>query len=201
LNPKPFSPITIIGEDVPCGTYLLRIAVARPLAVVFGRFHGRLPVSVPVGRYVYVGSAMAEKGAASLARRVMRHATRTGENPPHRLRPELAAAFAAAGMGEGNLIPKKKTLRWHIDFLLDDPAVEIDRVLILRATRRRESAVAKWLAAQAGVSALARGLGASDARRETHVFRVPDDAGWWEMVVGELKKVWAAREPPLRTKH
>ncbi len=182
MNAKPFSPITIIGEDVPCGTYLLRIAVARPLTVVFGRFNGGRPVAVSAGKYVYIGSAMGMRGAASLPRRVMRHASRAF-GAPHRLRPELAAAFAAAGLGEGNLIPKKKTLRWHIDFLLDDPAAEIDRVLILRATRRRESAVAMWLAAQAGVSAPARGLGASDARGETHVFRVPDDGDWWEMVV------------------
>lgn len=182
MNPKPFSPITIIGEDVSCGTYLLRIAVARPLAVVFGQFNGGRPVAVPAGKYVYIGSAMGLRGAASLSRRVIRHLSRVS-GAPHRLRPELVAAFAAAGLGAENIIPKKKTLRWHIDFLLDDPAAEIDRVLILRATRRRESVVAVWLAAQAGVSALARGLGASDVRGETHVFRVPDDDGWWAAAV------------------
>ncbi len=166
----------------------MRIAVSRPLAVVFGRFRGGEPVAVSRGTLLYVGSALAEKGAASLARRLLRHATRSAGKPPHTLRAEMLAAFSAAGLGAGNLVPPQgKKLHWHIDFLLDNPAAEIDRVLVIRSPRRLESAVAHLLAADPRTVPLAAGLGASDAPGETHLFRVPDDDAWWERL-GEMVK-------------
>ncbi len=175
-------------EPTGGGTYLLRIAILRPLEVTFGRFCGGEPIAVPRGSIVYVGSALAEKGAASLARRLIRHATRSAEKPPHRLRADMLAAFATAGLGNGNLIPKKeKNLRWHIDFLLDETAAEIDRALVIRLSRRMESTVAQLLAADSHTTPLAAGLGASDAPGETHIFRVPDGDEWWNAMVEKIK--------------
>jgi len=184
LNFEPeTSNIKFVGTSGQGGTYLLRIAVSRPLPVAFGRFRGGEPVAVPRGTLVYVGSALAEKGAASLARRLLRHATRSGGKPPHHLRAEMLAAFSAAGLAAKNLFPKnEKKLRWHIDFLLEETAAEIDRVLVIRSPKRLESVVAAIVAADPRSMPLAAGLGASDTPGETHLFRVPDDEGWWEML-------------------
>lgn len=188
MKPEPNHAITILGEDVPCGTYILRVTIDVPISVRFGKFNGGEPLAVPAGTLAYVGSAMGVRGASSLARRVMRHASRSFSHP-HRLRPALAAAFAEKGMAAGDIIPQKKTLRWHVDYLLENPAAEIDRVLILRSTRRLESAVATRLAVMDDVSPVAAGLGASDARGETHLFFVPVEVGWWQRMVGVVEKL------------
>ena len=65
--------ICVIGEKGQAGTYLLRIHLAEDTEIRFGRFKKGKPISLPAGDYLYVGSALAEKGATSLARRLVRH--------------------------------------------------------------------------------------------------------------------------------
>ena len=65
-----------------------------------------------------------------------------------------------------------KRLRWHIDYLLDETAVEIVHVTLLRAAVRLESAVAGRLADAPGAVAVRPGLGASDTPGETHLWRL-----------------------------
>ena len=156
------------------GAYLLRLTVRRPLQVVFGRFRGGRPVAVPAGECLYVGSAM-----RGLGRRLVRHATRTGGRPPHPIRAEMLARFPAAGLGEDLLPRRGKSLRWHVDYLLDDPAVVLRAALVLRSARRLEASLAGFLQADPHTFPLAPGLGAGDSPGNTHLLGVRAPEAWW----------------------
>ena len=160
-----------IGGDTSCsgGVYILWLRVAAPLAVVFGRFHGGQPIAVPAGNYFYVGSALNGLGA-----RLLRHATRRGDHPPHALRDQLAGCLAAAGLPARP--PAAKRLRWHVDYLLDEPDAALIGVWAWRTAAPLESALAAWLAAQPDISPLAQGLGASDDPGRTHLLQVAQDS-------------------------
>ena len=80
------SNIHIIGGKSQAGTYVLRIHLKENTTLQFGRFKKGKLISLPAGDYAYVGSALSEKGATSLARRLIRHATRSGNKPPHTIR-------------------------------------------------------------------------------------------------------------------
>ncbi|MCO5179353.1 MAG: GIY-YIG nuclease family protein [Candidatus Promineofilum sp.] len=179
--------ISFWGDDSETGAYILWIAVAEDIMVTFGRFRNGSPVAVPAGFYAYVGSAMGRHGSSSLAGRLLRHATRTSHQPPHALRVPMPEALAAAGLGGPDYrLPSAKRLHWHIDYLLDDPAVEIARVLVLRSRVRMENELARSLDAHPGFAPLVPGLGASDAAGETHVFRVRTDLIGWPDVAAVL---------------
>lgn len=166
--------ITILGDSSHTGAYVLWLEARADLALSFGRFRGGRVIAAPAGQYAYVGSAMG-RGAASLAGRLLRHATRRGDRPPHAIRPELAARLAEAGLRPaGGPLPSAKRLRWHIDYLLDEAAVEIVGVAAIRAGARLESDLARRLAGLPGAIPLAAGLGASDARGETHLLRLSE---------------------------
>ncbi len=156
-----------IGGDTSCsgGVYILWLRVAAPLTVVFGRFGGGRPIAVPAGDYLYVGSAL-----GGLSARLLRHATRSGDHPPHTIRAELAGQLAAARLPAR--LPPAKRLHWHVDYLLDEPDVALVGVWAWRTAAPLESALAEWLAAQPGIVPLAVGLGASDDRGGTHLLRV-----------------------------
>ncbi len=180
--------ITWLGDGCDTGAYILWLDARSDLAVAFGRFQGGRPVSVPAGAYAYVGSAMGG-GATSLTGRLLRHATRTAGKPPHAIRDELPGQFRVAGMGDRPIHPPTaKRLRWHIDYLLDESAIEIAYVTIVRSAERHESALARWLASLPGALPLRSGLGASDAPGETHLFRM-----------GSRDDMTTARENPLST--
>ncbi len=174
------SPVVVLGDASPSGAYLLRIAVTQPLSLAFGRFKGGRLIDLPAGEYLYIGSARGTKGAASLAHRLVRHATRSGARPPHPIRAHLIARLQAEGLGEGDLWPKgEKRLRWHIDYLLDQPAAELTHVVAVRTAARLETALARQLARDAHTAVIAKGLGAGDARGSTHLLRVVSDEAWW----------------------
>lgn len=177
----PIAPITLLGGSSRGGTYLLHVTVERPLTVTFGRFQQGWPIPVPAGRYLYVGSALADKGSASLARRMLRHATRTGERPFHPIRAAMLTTFPAIGLADAPLRPPAhKTLRWHVDYLLECADAALTHVTILRSPRRLEPAVARLLAADDVTTPLAAGLGAGDSRGETHLLRIDADSTWWQ---------------------
>lgn len=174
----------LIDGDATCpgGVYVLQIQVATPLSLPFGRFRGGQALTVAAGDYLYVGSALGRRGASSPAGRLLRHATRSGDRPPHALRDALALALQAAGLAApGQRPPTCKRLHWHIDYLLDETAAELTDIALIRSAARLESALACWLAQQPGVSPLAAGLGAADVPGETHLFRVAAGAA---IVVG-----------------
>lgn len=162
------------GDSGTMGAYVLLVRVANSLSIAFGRFREGHPIAVLAGAYVYAGSARGH-GATSLAGRLLRHATRSGGRPPHAIRDDLAARLAAAGLVAP--LPPAKRLRWHVDYLLDEPAAEIRGVWAIRAAVPLEAALARWLASQPGVVPLAPGLGASDDPGQTHLLRVISSAG------------------------
>jgi len=171
------NPVTFWGNDSQRGTYLLWMRAREETVVSFGRFRGGLPVTIAAGRYVYVGSAMGRSGATALAGRLLRHATRAGGQPPHAIRDAMVKSFATVGLGNPPLRPPSlKRLHWHVDYLLDEPAVALERVAVIRAEARLESVLARQLAALPGASPLLIGLGAGDAPGETHLLRLDDGA-------------------------
>ena len=135
---------------------------------------------MPVGDYLYVGSALSEKGATSLARRLIRHATRSGDKPPHAIRKKMMDQFAECGLGSGDLLPRHgKTLHWNVDFLLDLQASELINIIVIRSLERLENRIAKWLERDPHTDIIEPGLGANDAPGATHLFRLQADDTWW----------------------
>lgn len=178
--------IQMMGEKGRGGVYVLRMAVARAVAVRFGRFRQGTPIPVPAGSYLYVGSAMAQQGGSSLARRLLRHTTRA-DGCAHPIRPELLAASRAADLLDAHAQPPQgKKLHWHVDYLLDEAAVTVTAVFAIRTPQRLESPLARWLLADGGTAVLVPGLGARDAAGETHLLRVPDP-DWWREFPARLQ--------------
>ena len=156
--------VVLLGPDLSSGVYVLWIEVRATCDVCFGRFAGGRPMTLPPSPYLYVGSAMGTRGASTLARRLLRHATR-GDGSPHSVRPALCAAWS-------QLPPGQKRLRWHVDYLLDLAAAELTGVVAVRTVAPREAKLADMLAQQAWIEPVAPGLGASDHWGSSHLLRV-----------------------------
>lgn len=186
----------ILGENHSSGAYLLRIRVHHPLSIRFGKFNRGASILVPLGDYIYVGSAMGARGASSLAWRLLRHASRTDAQNPHAIRAEMLSEFEAVGLGKLPLSPpNQKKLHWHIDFLLDDRTVSLSHIIAICTATRLESNIARRLAKHPDTFALADGLGASDARGETHLFGIKNADAFWEKFCNDTRGT--AREPFL----
>ena len=181
------------GSESQGGTYLLRLTVSQPLAVRFGRFQSGRLIDVPSGDYLYAGSALAQKGPTSLARRLLRHASRSDPQSSHAIRAAMLQLFPQLALGPIPLqSPTAKKLRWHVDFLLDEAAVDLTAVYLIRHTkksltqrnrsaeRKLETAVARWLTTLPDISPLVAGLGATDDPGETHLLRVTAVLDWWQ---------------------
>ena len=80
----------------------------------------------------------------------------------------------------GNSPPQSKTLRWHVDYLLEDASAILTHVLLVRTARRIEQPLAERLADLDCCAPIAQGLGASDHPGGTHLFRIR--AGSWQQV-------------------
>jgi Uri superfamily endonuclease len=172
--------VIVLGDAAQSGVYLLRIAVHEALAVAFGRFRQGQVIDVPPGEYVYVGSAMAARGAVSLARRLVRHATRSGDRNPHPIRAEMIEIFGQIGLGEGSLLPRRaKKLFWNIDYLLDADAVELKGVIAVRSHAPLEAQLGQLLEDDPRTFVLERGLGAHDTPGSTHILGVQGGDRWW----------------------
>ncbi|HDS74140.1 MAG TPA: DUF123 domain-containing protein [Firmicutes bacterium] len=162
------------------GVYVLRITVSTRAHVVFGAFANGKPICVEPGDYVYTGSARSSRGGTSLAARLIRHATRSGDLPPHRIRREIIDTFGQLGLWNGR-VPSGKKLFWNIDHLLDRLEAELVGVIALCTSDRREGEIARYLENEPHTSYLAKGLGAHDIPGNTHLLRIDNvDAKWWE---------------------
>ncbi|OGG46731.1 MAG: hypothetical protein A3F84_18090 [Candidatus Handelsmanbacteria bacterium RIFCSPLOWO2_12_FULL_64_10] len=173
-------PVTVAGDRGQGGSYVLRVRVRKDIEIALGGFQGGRRIFVPAGDYSYVGSALGHRGAAALGSRLTRHATRSGRKPSHSIRAALAEALRAAGLCCGDPTPGRgKTLRWHIDYLLDHEAAELVAVIALRSPERLEPAWGGLLEGDPHTRIVEKGLGASDAPRSTHLLRVEAEEGWW----------------------
>ena len=182
--------IVIIGDESQAGTYILRIRLKEDAPLRFGRFKKGKLISLSAGEYAYVGSALSEKGATSLARRLIRHATRSGDKRSHSIREKMMSGFAECGLGNRNLLPKHgKTLHWNVDFLLDLQSAEIVNLFAIRSPERLESRLAKQLERDSHTQIIERGLGANDVPGNTHLLCVSADKAWWASLAAQLANI------------
>lgn len=163
-------PIRIWGDHGVQGVYLLELALSQPLELAFGRFQSGRHFALPIGHYLYVGSALGQRGATTLAGRLLRHATRSGEQPAHAIRPVLHQTLQQVGLAATP--PPQKRCHWHIDYLLDQPAVELVHIAALRTPLPLEAPLATQVLADPATMPVAPGLGASDHPAATHLFRL-----------------------------
>jgi Uri superfamily endonuclease len=179
--------IITLGGASPSGSYLLRIRVAEDRALAFGRFRRGKIIEVPAGDYVYVGSALARTGSTSLARRLVRHATRTDPKPAHAIRDELILQFRADGLRPEELLPKgAKRLHWNVDHLLDLESAALVGVIAIRSGTRIERELGQLLERDPSTRIIEHGLGANDVRGNTHLMQVDADDAWWEALPGRV---------------
>ena len=182
--------ILIIGNDSQAGTYILRIRLKENTTLKFGRFKKGKLVSLLAGDYVYIGSALSEKGSTSLARRLIRHATRSGDKPQHAIREAVVKQFHNCGLGPSDPLPKNgKKLFWNVDFLLDLPSVELVNIFAIRSSERLENRLAKQLERDPHTEIIERGLGANDAPGATHLLRIRADKIWWASLTDKVRAV------------
>lgn len=174
--------VTLRGTQHQTGVYVLHLHCAQAQAIVFGRFAGGRPVPIPAGDLLYVGSAMG-RHATSLAGRLLRHATRCPPAPPHDLRDEVRLALLEVGLDAAG--PDRKRQHWHIDYLMDAPGVTLQHVWAERTATPLEWQLAGWLATLPELQPVAPGLGASDHRGHTHLWRL-DPSGDWESLARRL---------------
>ncbi len=176
------STLFFIGDDIPQGCYVLRIVVRQHLKMPFGRFKRGKLVSVQSGAYIYTGSAMALRGSTCLANRLVRHATRTLDMPPHSIRAAMLREFPLCGAAADLAAPAGKTLRWHVDHLLDSPSVELASAYVIRSSRDLESEIADMLEDDSATTVFEKGLGARDRLGHTHLLQVHADDAWWDAI-------------------
>lgn len=190
VTDQKLSRLTTLGGEVQSGSYILRIRVHKVLNITFGRFQRGKLIPIPVGECVYIGSALGRKGAMRLGRRLVRHATRTGQQSPHLIRSHLLEICKTIHLEEGNLLPQKgKKLFWHIDYLLDHPAVDLTHIILIRSLKRLEAQLAQILERDPHTFILARGLGANDLPGNTHLLGVKADEVWWASLPGKISQL------------
>jgi hypothetical protein len=134
---------------------------------------------------------MGHRGASSLPRRLIRHATRSAPRPPHTIRTDLIDYFVNNGVltADKPLYPRTKRLHWNVDFILDLPIVSIAAAYVLHANIPLESQLAAILETDPHTAAFAPGLGANDARGQTHLLRVDGDERWWNHLPQRLDEM------------
>lgn len=179
-NNMEISKIYILGDESQAGTYVLKIRLYKNTNLKFGGFKKGKLISLLEGHYTYVGSALSEKGSTSLARRLVRHATRTSPKPHHKIRDDMLLHFQVCGLGPPDPLPKNgKKLYWNIDYLLDLEVAEIINVIAIRSTQRLESTIGKYLENRKDTQIIEKGLGANDSPNNTYILRMnTDDVKW-----------------------
>ncbi len=168
MNNKQF---TIFGGTHREGSYLLLIHLSRTIALAFGRFQKSKRFTLPTGDYLYIGSALGRTSSGSpLAHRLMRHACRSAQQPNHAIRAKMIELFSTSGLIEKKKIkPSAKKIRWHIDYLLDQPDAELVHVVVIQSPLRIEKKLADLIAAMDETSIIAPRLGAQDTKKSTHL--------------------------------
>ncbi|MDE0020121.1 MAG: DUF123 domain-containing protein [Candidatus Poribacteria bacterium] len=175
--------IAVCGGDEQSGAYLLRIRVRESFTMPYGRFKKAKPIHTPAGEYLYIGSALGSKGGAPLARRLVRHAARTGELPPHPIQQTFLQFFRSIQLGEGNLLPRNgKRLHWNVDHLLDRAEAELIGAVILRTRAKIERELGQLILNDPCASIIEKGIGANDIPGNTHLVKIEAEEAWWRQL-------------------
>ncbi len=178
------SQFTIFGNKYTMGSYILFIRISSSFQLAFGRFQQSRLFSISEGDYLYIGSALGRTGNP-LARRLIRHASRSNGKQPHNIQAAIIKLFSnndAARNGDVNATKKK--LHWHIDYLLEHREAEITHIVILRHPEKLEHHLSEFLASLQETSLLAPRLGAQDTRNSSHILRITDQ----ERILEHLKQ-------------
>jgi Uri superfamily endonuclease len=177
---------TIFGRKYRMGSYILLIRVSKPVELAFGRFQKGKLFQITEGDYIYIGSALGGgKAGAPLARRLLRHASRSGRLAPHAIRTAMMTLFSDEHFIDPDTIePSSKKIRWHIDYLLDRREAEISHMVIIRSPLRVEQKLSILLEALPETALLARRLGAQDTRSSSHILRITD----WQHILELLRE-------------
>jgi Uri superfamily endonuclease len=158
--------------------------VREQISIPFGRFKKGIPITIPAGECLYIGSAM-----NGLGRRLVRHATRSNHKPPHHIRQHMLEQFPATGLGKGSLLPAgNKKLHWNVDHLLDREQVELTHVIIIRSLEPFEATLGRFLEAESCTSIFEKGLGANDIPGNTHLLGADADETWWHSLPARLSE-------------
>ncbi|MHA2031359.1 MAG: DUF123 domain-containing protein [Candidatus Kariarchaeaceae archaeon] len=160
--------IHCIGSDYPNGTYLLNIDLKKKVNIKFGRFRRGKPVQLISGNYVYIGSALAKRGATTLGNRLRRHTLRSDNLNPHKIQYSLSDFFDNIGISYTKN-PSPKNLFWNIDHLLNLPTAEITNIIFIRDPKSLENTWSKFLEDLPETNIFEKGLGANDSLGHTHV--------------------------------
>ena len=180
--------ICALGSPRACGAYVLRIDLAQMRRIRFGRFQQAKPLALTAGAYIYIGSAMARRGASTLARRLLRHATRSGTRRPHPIRGDLAQHFYCRDLlPSPHALPADKNLHWNIHYLLEQRAAQLATVYVLYSAHHLESQLASFFAHIPHARIVAKGLGAGDAPGHTHLLRIEAPDAWWSNLPQQLQ--------------
>ncbi len=94
-------PLVFLCTDHTCGCYVLRIHLAASTRLRFGEFKKKKLVELRAGEYAYVSSALSLRGSTSLARRLVRHTTRSADKTPHAIRLTMLERLTAIGLASG----------------------------------------------------------------------------------------------------
>ena len=183
--------IVFLGDASPCGSYLLRIRLKKDKTLAFGGFKKGKLVSMPFGDYIYVGSANANRGAASLAKRLLRHATRSGSKRNQPIRREMVKRFQQTGLGVGTpLNVREKRKHWNIDHFLDLSLAELTAAFVLRTEQPLEMALAEFVETDPNSQIIEKGLGANDHPGHTHLLLIDAGDDWWRGLPERLSETF-----------
>lgn len=183
------SPLIFVGDSEPRGSYVLRIDVREDIPPMpFGRFKRGKRIAVPVGQYAYVGSAMGRKGSVCLSKRLLRHASRSGDKDAHAVRKIMLSQFPRMGLASIDLhAPEQKNLKWNVDHLLDVEVADLVIAYIVRSPVVLEPAIGDMLENDAHTIVFEKGLGANDRPGSTYLLRVEAEQDWWNELVPRLE--------------
>ncbi len=170
---------SITRDECWIGAYVLHIDVVKSIAVRAGRYNGGGPIHLHKGRYLYVGSAMGNANGLYLPKRLLRHSRRSRAGHEHACYTILRSHFVDLNIDERRLVHSSiKKLRWNIDYVLDNEAVELSAVTYVQSMDRLENIIVEQLEQNESASAPYLGFGAHDHPGHSHFFALTSNFDW-----------------------
>jgi Uri superfamily endonuclease len=174
------------------GAYLLHIELTRPACLQIGAYNGGQIVQLTRGHYAYVGSAMGRRAGLYVPKRLLRHATRTGEKPPHPCHAEMLAHFQELDLPGNRLrMSAEKRIFWNIDYVLDDVDTALVEAFYVRSEYRLENQFVHVLENRPDTSVPLPGLGAHDHPGHSHFFCLDDGHVTWRDCCRQIESTLA----------